>query len=249
MAFVLSKLLIVFLQPFLWVIALVIAGLIVKRPKVKKRLFVAAAVVLIIFSNPFLVSRVIMWWNYGRPMINPAKRYSCAIVLGGFASEDAQGNGFFNSSADRFIQGLRLKDQGQVSHILITGGSADIIPDRFREADWVGQELKVFNVPDSAVLIEDRARNTVENARYSKALLISHHLQPPYLLVTSAFHMRRALVVCAQEQLQVIPYASSFDGTPDKVSVDDFIPSANALGAWTIYLKEFVGIMMLKLKH
>ena len=65
------------------------------------------------------------------------KVYSCAIVLGGFSSEGENGEGFFNASADRFIQALKLKTTGKVSHLLITGGNSKIIPGKFIESIWV----------------------------------------------------------------------------------------------------------------
>ncbi len=230
----------------MWILFLVMAGVWVKKPKVKKRLFIAAVVVLLIFSNHYLVSRFAGWWDYPRPVIDTTKTYSCAIVLGGFVSEDAQGQGFFNGSADRFIQGLRLTKTGQVSHILISSGNADLIPDQFREGDWVGHELKAMNVPDSAILIEDQSRNTIENARFTKALLLKQHLQPPYLLVTSAFHMRRARAIFEKEHIPVIPYACCFDGQPAKLSLNDLLPDAASLNAWTHYFKEAVGLWLVK---
>lgn len=246
MTFILSKLLLFFLRPFLWVLALILIGMWVKKRNLKRVAFTAAAVVLILFSNPFLFNRVAAWWNYKRPPADLNKTYSCAIVLGGFVSEDSQGNGFFNSSSDRFIQGLRLHATRQASHLLITGGNASLIPDRFTEGGWVANELKAFGVPDSNILIEQHSRNTIENARFSKVLLTQAHLPPPYLLVTSAFHMRRALATFALEHIEVVPYACNFESGMSPVTIDDFIPRARVMDDWNTYFKEMIGVLLVR---
>jgi uncharacterized SAM-binding protein YcdF (DUF218 family) len=248
MSFILSKTLLFFLHPFLWVLALVAISLFVRNTKWRKKIRIVAVILLFIFSNPFLLNRVARWWDYPRPQLNANQKYSCAIVLGGFISEDAQGKGFFNGSSDRFIQGLRLQATGQAGHILITGGNASLMPDGFTEGGWVINELKVLHVPDSAVIIEKQARNTTENARYSKNMLQKAHLAPPYLLVTSAFHMRRALATFKHEKLAVIPYACNFGVSSDTVSIDDFIPNATVMDGWTTYFKEMIGWLIIQSK-
>ncbi|GAB2705635.1 hypothetical protein GCM10027037_34410 [Mucilaginibacter koreensis] len=248
MSFILSKLLLFLLHPFLWVLALAGFSLFVKNQFLKKRSRIAAVIVLIVFSNPFLLNRVARWWDYPRPQLSPTQKYSCVIVLGGFVSEDAQGKGFFNNASDRFIQGLRLQSAGRAGHILITGGNASLMPDGFTEGGWIVNELKALHVPDSAVIIEQQARNTQENARYSKALLQKAHLPPPYLLVTSAFHMRRALATFGHEHLEVVPYACNFGGGADGVSMDDFIPNAGVMDGWTTYFKELIGWLIIQTK-
>ena len=52
--------------------------------------------------------------------------------------------------------------------------------------------LRDLGVPDSAMLLETRSRNTRQNAEYSSQLLRAHKLHH-VLLVTSALHMHRAL--------------------------------------------------------
>src|ERR1700744_4074695 len=190
MFFILSKLLLIFIFPFFWITVFIIAALVIKNPKRKRRCFIIAVVLLLIFSNPFLFNRVARNWDIrSAPLKNTT--YSSAIVLGGFTSVDGNNNGYFNGSADRFIQGLRLLETGKTSHILISGGNGLLIPGAFRESDWVRSQLLQLKVPDSCIVVENRSRNTLENAAFSKDILMKKHLQPPYLLVTSAFHMRR----------------------------------------------------------
>ncbi len=247
MFFFFSKLLVVFIYPFTWILALLIAAIIVKSPLRRRKLLIAATSITLVFSNMFLLDQFAKRWDIGTATLQP-QPYSCVIVLGGFTSEDANGNGFFNVDADRFIQGLKLYTTGRASHILITSGNGNVIHDKFAEADWVKTQLSEFKVPDSCVLIEDRSRNTLENAAFSKAVIDAHHLPPPYLLVTSAFHMRRSLDIFKRANLPVVPYASNYIAGRGKIAPDSFVPNAEALFKWNTYTKEVIGMLVNYLK-
>lgn len=241
MFFILSKIFLFLLSPTFWVIFFLVAGFFIKRKRLKKWCFGLAIGTFIAFSNPFLLNRFARYWDAPEVEMPLDAHYSAAILLGGFASEDFHGHGYFNSTADRFIQALKLKMNGTVSHILISGGSADLLPTDFRESNWVTKQLHEFQIPDSAILTENRARNSLENAAYSKQILDSLRLPPPYVLVTSAFHMRRALLTFRKMNVEVIPYPSNYIAGMNKTEFGDFIPSFGVLGTWEYYLKEVVG--------
>ncbi len=196
---------------------------------------------LLILSNPFLIDRFAQFWDIGTGRLNRNKIYSCAIVLGGFSSEDKTGNGFFTRSADRFIQALKLKNNNTVSHLLIVGGNSEIIPGRFKESIWVKQQLRELHIPDSSILIESKSRNTFENASNAKKELLGRSLKPPYLLITSAFHMRRSLYSFQKQGVEVIPVSSNYIAGNNKISFDDFVPQASVLSKWGTYIKELIG--------
>jgi len=211
----------------------------------------AAVIVLFIFTDPFLMSKFAGAWDIKPVPLKTSGPYSCAIVLGGFSSRSSSGEGIFNISADRFIQGLKLISTGQVSHILITGGNGDLIPDSFTEGDWVKTQLKIFKVPDSCVLIENRSRNTIENAAFTKPILQKAGLQPPYILVTSAFHMRRSLGIFKATGINVIPYPCNYlpgTGSENSIFIGDFIPDGRLLGTWDYYIKEAIGTFVNKFR-
>ena len=249
MFFVFSKILICLLSPTFWVFILTILGLITKKPKLKKYSFRIAFIIFILFSNPFLLNQFARLWDVKERVLAPNVSYSSAIVLGGFGSEDADKNGYFNTSADRFLQAIKLKTEGRVSHILISGGSGKLIPTAFREGDWVLTQLRDLKIPDSAILVENRSRNSYENAVFSKTLLDSMHLKPPYVLITSAFHMRRAAAVFKKKGVDVVPFPCNYIAGRTETTLSDFIPSGAALGTWEVYIKEVVGYVVYSFKN
>jgi uncharacterized SAM-binding protein YcdF (DUF218 family) len=241
MFFILSKILIYLLNPMIWILAGMSLALFTPKKILRYRALLVSSIILFLFSNPFLLNQFAEQWDIGNESYDKNKIYSCAIVLGGFSSDNGNGGGFFNASADRFIQALKLKTSGKVSNLLIVGGNSKIIPGKFMESVWVKAQLIELNIPDSTILIESNSRNTSENALFSKNQLRRKNLPPPYLLITSAFHMRRSLYTFKNAGIKVVPYPSNFVVGKNEVSFDDFIPQAEVINTWGTYLKEVIG--------
>jgi len=248
MYFVLSKVLLFLLYPALWVFVLFVAALLLKNGKRKKRLFVIALVLLYIFSVPLFLNFFGHAWSVKADTLRKNQVYSCVIILGGFSSVDKYGNGYFNGASDRFIEGVKLFNTGVAKNILISGGNGNLTPGYFKEATWVKTQLLLFNVPDSNIVVESNSRNTIENAIYSKALLKKLGLRPPYLLVTSDFHMRRAEMIFEKEGVPVVAYPCDFIVTQNRNSWGDLIPDGTSWNGWNLYLKELVGYVVDKWK-
>lgn len=242
MFFILSKVLLILIQPICWIVYLLIASAIVKKPKTKKRLFFTALGLLYFFSNGFILNTFSHWWDVMSVPPGTTK-YSCAIVLGGFTSVDADGNGYFNGAANRHIAAVNLLQSGKVNKLLISGGSGLLLKgNQFKEADFVVSQLRLLKIPDSAILTENRSRNTWENAEFSKNVLAVNKIHGPYLLVTSAFHMRRALYTFKKIGLDVVPYTSDYHGRYNSiVPLQMIIPDAETLAQWGYYTKEIAG--------
>lgn len=240
MFFLLSKILFFFICPLSWIIILLIIGTVIKSHKVKQRIILISLVGLYLFSNPFLLNQFAKQWDIVSSP-NLSNDYSAAIVLGGFVSKDSKEIGYFNSASDRFIQAVKLKTQNKISHILISGGTASLKPTTFTEASWVSRELKQFNVPDDCILIENKSRNTFENASNSKIILKRTRLHPPYVLITSAFHMRRSLMIFKAMGVDIVPFSCDYIAGKQKTTLVDFVPDATTLFKWNYYIKEVIG--------
>lgn len=249
MFFTFSKLLIYFIFPISWIIVLLVFACFTKHKKYRHSSIIAAVTLLFLFSNPFLLNQFAKQWDVQTTTLKKLN-YSCALILGGYISEDNTGHGFLNAAADRYIQGIKLKENKTVSHLLFTGGSANLVPDKFNftEGNWIKTEVRNFNIADSCLLFEKKSRNTIENIQFSKAILEAKRLPPPYLLVTSAFHMRRALLICKKANLNVVPYPCNFFAGKGIFTFADFIPSAQTLSDWNVYIKELIGYVVTSLK-
>lgn len=114
--------------------------------------------------------------------------------------------------------------------------------------------LKELGVPESAVLVENAARNTEENARFVANYVKSHCVStndsrprtlPRILLVTSAWHMRRSLLMFRKYApgVEVVPAACDYEATigSDQFKLSCFLPDAMSLFNNSYMLKEYVG--------
>jgi uncharacterized SAM-binding protein YcdF (DUF218 family) len=247
MFFILSKLLLVLISSLTWVFILLIMAVTTKAKVRKQRYLITGVVVFWLFGNQFTANLLASTWDI-EPYRSQVTSYSAVIVLGGFVSEDADGKGHFNNAVDRFTQATRLVSDGRAKHLLFSGGTADFNPDKFSEAQFVKGELKKLGFADSLVLLDGKARNTFENAAYSKVLLQKANLKPPYLLVTSAYHMRRAMLIFKKAGLNVIPYPCDYIVPHGTVMPTYFVPGTEAFGMFNLYLKEMVGYIVAALK-
>ena len=120
------------------------------------------------------------------------------IVLGG--GEDARASAFWgqmqlNEGGERYTAALELAERFPEARLLFTGGSGalrDLAGAETSEADMAGQFFRDQGVAPRRLLLEDQSRNTAENARLSLALAAPKPGET-WLLVTSAFHMPRAM--------------------------------------------------------
>jgi len=242
MFFILSKVLAFLLYPLLYVFVLLLVAIFSKNAKWKRRCLLYGVCLLYLFSNSFLQNQFAKAWDVPAAKLENGKVYSTVIILGGFASYDSNDKGMFNTAADRFIQGVLLQKSGRVKHIMITGGNGNLIPGSFREGSWAKVQLKAMQVPDSCILIEDQSRNTLENASLTKQILQKHGQKGPYLLVTSAFHMRRSLGIFKKMGIDVIPYSCNYIAGTGDASFWEIVPNADTLSKWSTYIKEVIGL-------
>lgn len=117
------------------------------------------------------------------------------VVLGGALDTlvaDARGELALNESAERVTAIAELARRHPDARIVFSGGSGTLMFAGAKEADVASDLLASFGIDPARILQEDRARNTWENAVFSREIA---QPQPGerWLLVTSAFHMPRAM--------------------------------------------------------
>src|SRR5450432_1973399 len=95
-----SSVLSFFLSPLNWIIILLIAGYFLRKSLFKKICRILALCIFLLFGNAWLLDWYAGKWQLPPVVISPGIVYSCGIVLGGFASPDANENGYFNPAAD-----------------------------------------------------------------------------------------------------------------------------------------------------
>jgi uncharacterized SAM-binding protein YcdF (DUF218 family) len=117
------------------------------------------------------------------------------VVLGGAVDPDISLDRDFSITRDgagRIIAIGQLARQFPSARIIYSGGNGSLAPGRPAEADFIYPLLDAFGVPRERVVLENRSRNTAENAAFTK-VLADPKPGERWLLVTSAWHMPRAV--------------------------------------------------------
>lgn len=250
MFFLLSKLLHLFLMPFLWVLLFLFLALFLKPVKYKKRFLILALGILIVLSNPFLENEAWRAWEVKATPVNEVSQYDVAIILTGVTGyrEDVPDRIHTHKGADRFLHPLQLYRLGKIKQFLISGGDGRVTGTAVPEAEQIEKVLLMAGVAEEDIITESNSRNTYENAINTAKLLAKHPEWKKRLLVTSAFHMRRAEACFTKAGIETDTYSTDFYATPRYLTPDEtIIPNVSSLEKWHLLIHEIAGFLMYKL--
>lgn len=151
-----------------------------------RRLASAVTTVAVLFVVLFYTPA--FWWMAEPLRVSSAPRRADAIVVfAGGAGESGRAGGGYQ---ERVKQAVELYHQGYATHLVFSSGFAFV----FQEAQVMKELAVSLGVPAEAVILESKAANTYENVRFVTQILESRGWDKA-LLVSSPYHMRRALLV------------------------------------------------------
>ncbi|WP_066838629.1 YdcF family protein [Rufibacter ruber] len=250
MFFVLSKTLQYLVMPLLWIVALLGFGLISKKQARNRKALWLAVAALLFFTNPFLINEVWLAWEPEPVLMQEVPHYDAAVVLTGVTRGDKSPHDrtHYGEGSERILDAIQLYKMGKVRKIIISGGSGSLQEVVNTEAHDLQQTALYAGVPAQDILLEEQSRNTRENARFTKELVQQQPRLQRLLLLTSAFHMRRAAGCFAKAGLAVATFPVDFQTHDRSFTPDDLlVPSAEALYKWEKIIHEWVGVITYKL--
>jgi len=150
-----------------------------------------------------------------------------------------------NAQADRLLHTARLYRAGKAPRVLVSGG---VVGGTTAEARLMAEHLEALGVPRQALILEDASRTTRENARFVLPRLRGLDARR-VLLVTSAFHMRRAMLLFDVPDLAVLPAATDYQVLSGPSLPGDWWPTAAGLQRSTLALHEMAGYRVYRLRH
>lgn len=250
MFFILSKILHFFISPLVWIGIIIILSFVIKKNRIQQKLRITAVILFFVFSNPFIEDEIMRIWEIQTIKTeNITKSYDYGIVLSGMISYDSKFNRInFLRSTDRILQALDLYKAGIIKKIFITGGSGLLFDQENKEAEILQNYLIRIGIPESDILIEKNSRNTYENAVESATILKPEKSNNSYLLITSAFHMRRSAACFKKQGFEFDVFSTDRYSGNRKFSIDHlFIPNPQTLARWNVLLKEMAGMLTYKI--
>jgi uncharacterized SAM-binding protein YcdF (DUF218 family) len=243
--YVLSKIFNFFLAPEHWIYIMLVIAFFTKRLKLRRRLLIASFVILLLFGNEAIFNKVANWWQAPRVVLADSSGYSAGILLGGFSMLDKNNQGYLSEAGDRFVQTFLLYKKGVIKKIIVSGTNPK---DKVSEAEYIRLLLMDAGVAAEDIITETKARNTAENVSFSKRLIDSMHAAPPYVVITSAFHIRRSAMAFKKENMEVIMYPSAYIAVQKKLNIDDYLlPKTEILNKWRSIIKEIFGVWVYQL--
>lgn len=199
--FIASKLVGALLRPDTWILlalALVVWALILNGRRLALWVSGTALMLMIALAILPLGNLLLQPIEQTYPAEPPLNQVDGIIVLGG--GEDARAGAYWsqmqlNEGGERYTAALALARRFPKARLLFTGGSGalrDLAGAETSEAEMAGIFFREQGIAPERLLLESQSRNTAENARLSLPLA-TPAIGETWVLVTSAFHMPRAM--------------------------------------------------------
>ncbi len=173
----------------------------------------------------------------------PAVRTVAGVIVLGGGESDIQSNVWSQpntgDAGDRFIAALALAHKRPDAIVLFTGGSGRLMGGA--SGAVIARDIFLgAGLDKSRLILEGASRNTAENATMSLEF-VPDNLDGEWLLVTSAFHMRRAVAsFCAAGWKNIVPWPTDYrtGGFVDRIGWN-FALNLNDLN---IGVREWIGL-------
>jgi len=247
MTFIFGKLVWALLQPGNLLLLCLLAGmlLLLRGRRRGELLVVLSAIGLLLFAvapiGPAMM--LVLEQRFPRPAKLP-DRIDGILVLGGAVDPRISltyGETVFNGSIARVLAGIALARKHPEAKLVLVGGEGELLPVGLAESRATSRFVADEGIPATRVIIEERSRSTHENALFAKEQIRPQPGQT-WVLVTSAFHMPRAVGAFRAEDWPVIPYPVDFRVDPSTGLRANF-NLVDGLGSSTVAGKEWAGLV------
>jgi uncharacterized SAM-binding protein YcdF (DUF218 family) len=220
-----------------------LAGLLLR----KRFLLWAGTLILLLFSMP-LVSNFLMRTLEGAsgkvPAMSVGNADAVVVLSGMMVTVEGAASGEWGDAIDRFEGGIELFKAGKAPLLVFTRGQLPWQPDAVPEGELLAQRAVLLGVPQSAIRLTAKAGNTADEAVAARALLGAKGSGKRIILVTSAFHMRRALFLFEQAGFEVVPFRVDYQvSDKSQLTVLWFLPNAAAFAQSEKALHEVIGLL------
>jgi len=199
MYFLASKIIGFFFVPSNFILTLTICGLLLwwtRFAKFGRRVTVASILLLLIAGIAPVGTALLLPLENRFQSWDPSRGAPTGIiVLGGVINPEVsiqRGEISLDKAAERLIAAVELSQRYPTLRVVLSGGNSDILHPGPSESEFAAKFLEPFGIQRDRIEIETSSRNTMENA-VNTARLIMPKPGERWLLITSAYHMPRAI--------------------------------------------------------
>jgi uncharacterized SAM-binding protein YcdF (DUF218 family) len=252
MFFIASKTLGFFALPSNLLILLAIAGTILlftRRARLGRGLLVAAMLGIVILGISPIGKLLVYTLETRFPAWTPrAEAPTGFIILGGSIDPDVsavRGQVALTDAAERLTIVPELARRYPAARIIFTGGNGSLFGGN-AEADFVKRLFASFGIASERIEIEGRSRNTLENAEFTKPLAAPKPGER-WVLVTSAYHMPRAIAAFRNVGFEVEPFPVDWQFGRTSDVYWPFRSFVGGLGMTDGAAREFIALLVYRL--
>jgi uncharacterized SAM-binding protein YcdF (DUF218 family) len=252
MPFPLSKLLALLVQPSSLAVLAILAGLWLTRggraSRLGRRLAWGGVLALVVGGLTSVGNLVVLPLEQRFASVPPptsADRVDGIILLGGFEDgwvSSGRGGLGLNEAAERVTEGLRLALRHPEAKVVFTGGVGTLLAPGVEATEPVARFLADAGIARERLILESRSRNTYENALLTREL-VKPAAGERWYLVTSAYHMPRAIGLFRKAGFDVIAYPVDYRtrGPEDALRLFERIPQG--LMRLDLGVNEWIGLV------
>jgi uncharacterized SAM-binding protein YcdF (DUF218 family) len=173
-----------------------------------------------------------IWDRGGQDDVRPAD----AIVVLGAAQWNGVPSPLFQRRLDHAIQ---LFHDGVAPVLIVTGGRGRA-EDVTSEGEAAAVYARAHGVPNGAILVEDRARNTLESLRNVGSLLRDHGLHSA-VLVSNRTHMLRSLRMARDQGIQAYGSPTTATSAAESSVTEQIADTIHEIGGLALYFLTGTG--------
>ena len=250
MFFVLAKVLGFFALPSNIFISLGLIGIVLmatRFARAGRRLAVAALILIALFGLSPLGNAIILPLEERFPPWDGSRGAPDGIISLGGAFDtvvsSARGEVALNEAAERMTVMAELARRYPHARIVFSGGSGRLFYEGATEAELAARMFASFGIAKERILLEEKSRDTDENARFTKEL-VRPKPGERWLLVTSAHHMPRSVGVfrAAGFPVEAFPVDYRTRGAADLAR--GFASLGDGLRRTDTAMREWVGLVI-----
>ncbi|PWR18979.1 YdcF family protein [Zavarzinia compransoris] len=222
-----------------------VAGILCRCPRLARRLAAAALAVLLLAAATPLgpYAAAVLERRFVPAPALPAAIAGILVLGGGIDTERSLGWGrpILGAEAERLTALIDLGRRYPEAPVIYAGGFGGLGTVARTEAAFARDFLLAAGFDLTRVAFDGRSRNTRENAVEAR-MLAGDSAGRPWVLVTGALHMPRAVAVFRHEGWQVIPWpVAPVTPGPDAMPWTP-LDTAATLGQSTRALREWIGL-------
>lgn len=249
MFFFLSKTLDIFLSPLSWAIFLIAASFpwtkLGAAQWSRRRWCFGLGILILVVSSSLPVANGLtrLLEQSAVSTYRPDVVYDAVILLGGMVDEEAtlrMGQPSYNDNVERLVMTYKLLREGKAKVAILSSAAMDARHPEGGEALVLGRQLEEWGIAKERIVIEDRARNTHENAVFSQEIVRAQGYRN-VLIVTSAYHMVRSRECFAAVPMDVDSLAVDYRAHASIEHLVEWLPRASSLMVTSAMLREMAG--------